>query len=426
MLVTVVRTEARDGKRIHREPRGVSKPDGGYPLYRLTSVLANDNRPLLIVEGERTADSANDLFDEFETTTAIGGAGKASTTDWSPVSGRAVVIWPDADQAGREHADSVSEHCRKAGATRVSIVDTAGLPGGWDLADRTPEGVDIHQRVDDAPIVYRLTPEEDEIELSVFKSWDKPPRTHLWCVDGWISHGRVALIAGKGGTGKSKLVLQLAFSIASGGKRWFPDGPEVAQHGNVVFASWEDDYEEFTRRLLDNPSMPDYNPIDTLKVQIENKLHLADMATFGALWAADKASLNDTQGVLTPSGAALRKYCLEVEAKLLIIDPLAAAFGLNENNRGAVRDFVASWDGWGRKHGCTTLIIAHPPKGGAQFSGSTDWQAAPRSVLFMERDEEDRTRLWADKVSYGARPSPIELESWKWWHARPDTGTSEK
>ena len=41
---------------------------------------------------------------------------------------------------------------------------------------------------------------------------------------------------------------------------------------------------------------------------------------------------------------------------------------------------MASWDAWARDTGCTVLLIAHPPKTDAAYSGSTDWHAAARAV----------------------------------------------
>ncbi len=110
-LVTVCRLNARDGepKDIWREPKGVEAPPGGYPLYRLSSLLANATKPLLVVEGEKTAECAQLLFgDHHEVTTSIGGSGSASRSDWTAAAGRKVYIWPDADAPGAKHADEVA------------------------------------------------------------------------------------------------------------------------------------------------------------------------------------------------------------------------------------------------------------------------------------------------------------------------------
>ena len=151
VLLTVVRKDRPDGKRIYRKPRGIKKPSRGYPLLDLPSLIATPERPLLVVEGEKTAEHARHLLgDRYATTTAIGGAGKAHQTDWSPAKDREVVIWPDADEVGRHHAEHVAEQCVKAAAKSVRTVDTDGLPDGWDLADLPPDGMDIEALLEGA------------------------------------------------------------------------------------------------------------------------------------------------------------------------------------------------------------------------------------------------------------------------------------
>ena len=120
----------------------------------------------------------------------------------------------------------------------------------------------------------------------------------------------------------------------------------------------------------------------------------------------------------------------------MILDPLAAAFALNENDRAlfqTVRGFCSDWDGWARMAGCAVLLIAHPPKGtakdgAARYSGSTDWRNAARAVWSLEKagtpgtdGKPDATtpamRLTCDKASYARRPARLWLAGWPTWRA---------
>ena len=74
---------------------------GKYPLYRLPAVQRSTG-PVYLVEGEKCADALADVG--LTGTTCIMGAGKAKETDLTPLQGRPVVILPDADDAGRAHA----------------------------------------------------------------------------------------------------------------------------------------------------------------------------------------------------------------------------------------------------------------------------------------------------------------------------------
>ncbi len=123
-------------KDCRRDPPGVKKPDTGWPLYRLPSLLAHPTAPLLIVEGERAAEAAQERVpDGWQATCALGGANEAHNADYRPVEGRKVVVWPDNDSAGLKHAQNVIRHCWEAGGASVAIVPTDDLPPGWDVAD---------------------------------------------------------------------------------------------------------------------------------------------------------------------------------------------------------------------------------------------------------------------------------------------------
>ena len=255
--------------------------------------------------------------------------------------------------------------------------------------------------------------------------WTAPAKAVEWLVEGWLPAGRVALFSGEGGRGKSKLALMLALGLANrDAKHWLYGGPGLAKGGAVTFASWEDGTDDTRRRMNDWPDLH-YGGNASLE-DLGDRLAFMDCAEHGPAWApaADGSGHTSTIGELTRTGAAIRAEAERRESALLILDPLAAAFACNENDRGIVRQFMASWDGWARKTGCAVLLIAHPPKTqGADYSGSTDWHGAARAVwkLGLEKrpDIEDAvaTKFECIKSNYGAAPEPLMLNDWKWWKA---------
>ena len=245
------------------------------------------------------------------------------------------------------------------------------------------------------------------------------------------------LLTGSGGRGKSRLALQLAAALAAAGAEWplpwltaderrtrsgavdHPLTLPPTDRGGapVVVASWEDEADEVHRRLIDQPV-----PVSALA----DRLHYVDAAEWGPLWAPVGTAHVQTVAELTAAGRRLRRLCERVGARLLVIDPLAAAYGSDENVRGLVRQYMASWDAWGRDRQCAVLMIAHPPKGtgaGAGddwWSGSTDWPAAARSAWALRHAkatdaaqnkpaQPERTWLECMKASYGALPEPVHL-----------------
>ena len=269
------------------------------------------------------------------------------------------------------------------------------------------------------------------IELSTWVDQD-PPEPRRWLVKDWLPAGRVALLAGPGGIGKSRLVLQLAAGIASGGNDqediWIGAPRDVMNLGAavdpsgspVVYASWEDEPEEIWRRLseISGDAAPWVTPERT------SQLHVADMAGHGPVWAPEGSRHISAMATITPAGQELRYLCEDNGAKLLIMDPLAAAYAGDENARGLVRAFVADWDAWGRANDCAVLLLAHPPKtAGVAYAGSTDWQGSVRSMWSLDKAKRghppgrgqedtrpDEWRLSCEKSNYGPKPSALQLE----------------
>jgi len=108
-------------------------PPTPRPLYW---ARRDANLPLLIVEGEKTADAAAALFSGHAVVTWPSGCKAIDKADWSPVAGRRCVLWPDADMPGHEAMAKLAPRLLAAGATQVRIVHPPeGVPEGWDLAD---------------------------------------------------------------------------------------------------------------------------------------------------------------------------------------------------------------------------------------------------------------------------------------------------
>jgi putative DNA primase/helicase len=97
------------------------------PLYNLPALLANSSLPVLVVEGEKCASVK---VPGYIVTTWSGGSSAVNKTDWAPLAGRVVTIWPDADSPGLKAAQAV-----KAILSQAEILDIQGQAEGWDIAD---------------------------------------------------------------------------------------------------------------------------------------------------------------------------------------------------------------------------------------------------------------------------------------------------
>ena len=209
------------------------------------------------------------------------------------------------------------------------------------------------------------------------------PPARDWILDAWLPAGRIVIFTGEGGSGKSFLALQLATAIAAGSDSWIASRTEteaapsvLAEAAPVVYAGWEDEYTEIERRLMSIHSMHGGRPLN-------DNLNTVYLGGRGPLWgpSAGLSGHISTAGELKPVGVQIRALCEDVGARLLVLDPRAAAYGGEENTRALVRHFMADWDAWGQSAGCAILIVHHPPKADGDNSpgGSADWLAAARA-----------------------------------------------
>ncbi len=215
-------------------------PAGLRPLYLLPQLLAQSElgAAVLVVEGERTAHAALAYLPDWSVTTSINGAASPHKSDWTPVEGRAVVVWPDHDAAGGEYAEKVAALCREAGASSISIVAVpADWPEKWDLADELPEGAT-------ADTVYELVLKAKLHEpawaadfLTAEEIMLTPGQPVDWTIEGLLpAFGGLSVISGKPKAGKSTLARDLAATITEAGA-WFG---RKAKQGSVLYLFHED------------------------------------------------------------------------------------------------------------------------------------------------------------------------------------------
>lgn len=109
-------------------------------LYRLPRIVqsAGTNHPVVVVEGEKDVHTLEELG--LIATTCPMGAGKWLGDYSLSLVGRRVVILPDADQPGQEHAVHVAGSLMMAGAASIRVVELPDLPAHGDVSDWVGQG----------------------------------------------------------------------------------------------------------------------------------------------------------------------------------------------------------------------------------------------------------------------------------------------
>ncbi|CAK9254181.1 unnamed protein product [Sphagnum jensenii] len=126
--------DVRSGKYKAPDPR---------PLYHQPVIAASDS--VIVVEGEKCADALIGLG--MCATTAMGGANAPiDKTDWSPLTGKHVLVWPDHDTPGKEYGERLIHYLHTQSVLSLYLVEIPNdLPEKWDAADAVKEGRDIEE-----------------------------------------------------------------------------------------------------------------------------------------------------------------------------------------------------------------------------------------------------------------------------------------
>ena len=120
--------------------RKMAPPDP-RPLYNQPGLTSATQ--VVLVEGEKCAQALIEAG--VVATTAMHGANApVEKTDWSPLAGKAVLVWPDRDKPGWEYATQAAQAILSAGAKTCHILyPPEEAADGWDAADAVMEGFDV-------------------------------------------------------------------------------------------------------------------------------------------------------------------------------------------------------------------------------------------------------------------------------------------
>ena len=120
--------------------RKMAPPDP-RPLYNQPGMTSTAQ--VVLVEGEKCAQALIDAG-TVATTAMHGANAPVEKTDWSPLAGKAVLIWPDRDKPGWEYATQAAQAVLAAGAKSCHILyPPEEAAEGWDAADAIAEGFDV-------------------------------------------------------------------------------------------------------------------------------------------------------------------------------------------------------------------------------------------------------------------------------------------
>ena len=427
LLCFVRRLEAKNGKRKQFFPLtyGVLNGKRGWhdkapatprPLYGLNRLShAAPDATVILVEGEKAADAAQRLFPHHVALTWMGGAAADGSADLSPLEGRNVILWPDADQPGRDVMARIAKRL-----TRIRLLDTADLADGYDAANLEGDGCDDP----DAWLAARLRePEPADHELPVIpwlderlSDWaNRSVPLRGWVVPDWIPRGQCTGLYGVGGVNKTDLLIQLLLAKALG----LPFIGYMLEPGPAYGLFLEDSREEIVRRAIRIAQTAwGYDSLDAF-----HNFHFVSLVGFDE---PEFVGFDGTKMESKPALFHVDRKIMEIGAHLVTLDTLPHFFGGNEIVRREVSRFIRKLDGISIARGCAFVVSAHPSArgrtSGSMESGSTGWEGGFRARLGLSDpgleggDDEPALKIASDrrvltriKSNYAKQGETIDL-----------------
>ena len=212
---------------------------------------------------------------------------------------------------------------------------------------------------------------EQKIELKMIRMSEVQSQEIEWLWYPFIPYGKLTIIQGDPGDGKTTMVLNLAAKLSKG--EALDENMKVTEPVNVIYQTAEDGL------------------ADTVKPRLE--LAGADCERIIVIDESDKS--------LSMVDERLEEAIVRTGARLLILDPIQAYLGggMDMNRANEARDMTKKLGALAEKTKCAIILIGHMNKASGNKAayrgmGSIDFFAVARSVLLVGRVEgEPNTRV---------------------------------
>jgi putative DNA primase/helicase len=209
------------------------------------------------------------------------------------------------------------------------------------------------------------------LDVILTKGSDITPEPVTWLWNGWLAAGKMHILGGAPGSGKTTIALALAATVTNGG-RW-PDCSRAVAGGVAIWSGEDDPADTLVPRLA--LSGADLSRIHFITGTIEN----------------DERRAFDPASDIEP----LRRNLAELNnVRLLIVDPIVSAITGDSHKNAEVRRGLQPLADLAASMNCAVLGITHFTKGTGgrdpveRLTGSLAFGALARIVMVAAKHQE--------------------------------------
>lgn len=231
--------------------------------------------------------------------------------------------------------------------------------------------------------------EEKKTELKMIKMSEVQSQEIEWLWYPFIPYGKLTIVQGDPGDGKTTLILNIAAKLSKG--EGMDNDMKLMESMNIIYQTAEDGL------------------ADTVKPRLEKAG--ADCERILIIDESDKS--------LSMADDRLEEAIIQTGARMLILDPIQAYLGggIDMKRANEARDMTKRLGALAEKYKCAIILIGHMNKASGSKStyrglGSIDIQATARSVLLVARlRDKPNIRIMAhDKSSLAPAGDAIGFE----------------
>lgn len=378
----------QDGKKSFRQYRfvdGKAVPgvkDIELIPYNLDLIKKHPAARILVVEGEKDAVNLTALG--FIATTNPGGAGNWPEYFAQHFVDRNIIILPDNDKAGKDHAQKVITNLAQV-AKSIKLIPLAGLPEKGDVSDWLKLG----NTAEDLKEIILAYPEIEKpmpLGALAINSFVKEYQCLDYIVDGILEEGRLYSLTAPSGTGKTAVALNLAEKIALGK----PFGQQECKRSGVLFLAGE-------------------NPSD-VRVRV-----MASIERNDALKSAPIYFIKNAFDIEQNHDNILKMLDLHPDIRVVMVDTLQAFYQGDDSNSNTQMVAFARALRKIAETGVVVIVMAHPtksptkernePYGGGSFVNEIDGNLA-----LWKNEDGTIDFYWCKKFRGHFEPFQIELK----------------